>query len=163
MPSDNPCVIRPARLEDGPRLLSMMRQLAEFEGYAEDFAVTLKELERRLFVNRDFGVYVAESDGLAVGMLVYYSLPFTYDLTPWIYVKELFIEQQYRYLGLGGKLMTALARECLRKGGRKIRWDVLTTNEPAAMFYRSQGAKCEDNWRIFSLNASDISKLAGYA
>ncbi|BFM10631.1 GNAT family N-acetyltransferase [Simiduia litorea] len=160
MPDHRLVTVRPALAEDGPRILSMMGSLAAFEGYADDFAVTLEALEQRLFIQRDFSVLVADVNGSAVGMLVYYSLPFSYDLTPWLYMKELFVEPHLRNLGVGKKLLASLARECQNAGGRKIRWDVLASNEPAARFYKAQGAVDNEHWRLFSLDAAAIANLA---
>lgn len=75
-------VIRHAQRSDIAALLSMMTALAKFEGYAEKFRVTATELEIRLFNHQDFKVLIAELAGQPLGMLVYYHLPFSYDLKP---------------------------------------------------------------------------------
>ncbi len=155
----NTTIIRQAELSDIDRILSLMLALAEFEGYADQFVVTKADLEQRLFTKKDFSVLVAERNQNAVAILVYYILPFTYDLKPWFYIKELFVDAEYRSEGLGKKLMIGLAKEAKKQGCSKIRWDVLSTNEPAKTFYQSLGASHDDDWALFSLSSKKISQL----
>ncbi len=152
--------IRHAERRDSDELLSMMIQLAEFEGYADGFKVTKSELEKRLFDAQDFCVLIAEVDGRASGMLVYYYLPFTYDLTPWVMIKELFVEEAHRSKGLAKKLMVALSKVCTEIGSHKIRWDVLSSNIKAKQFYESLGAESNDTWELYSMGEKAIAALS---
>ena len=153
-------IIRQALPEDGAALLDLMQQLAVFEGYRENFRVTLDDLSQRLFERQDFCVLVAEVDGQLAGMLVYYFLPFSYDLTPWILVKELFVAPGWRGKNIGQQLMVALAQHAVTAGSHKIRWDVLATNDNAKAFYRALGAQSDDDWELFSLSRPAIEQLA---
>lgn len=144
--------IRPAQRSDIAALLSMMKALAVFEGYAGQFRVTAPELEKRLFGCRDFDVLVAERSQNPCGMLVYYTLPYTYDLQPWVYMKELFVQDHERCRGTGRALMQALIRECQQRGVSRIRWDVLSNNLNAHTFYQSLGGKPADDWQLYYLN-----------
>lgn len=152
--------IRHAERRDSDELLSMMIQLAEFEGYADGFRVTKPELEKRLFESEDFCVLIAEVDGRASGMLVYYYLPFTYDLTPWVMIKELFVKNECRSRGVAKRLMTALAKVCVEQGSRKIRWDVLSSNIKAKRFYESLGAESSDTWELYGMGEKAIAALS---
>ncbi len=153
-------VIRKALPSDCDKLLQMMIKLAEFEGYLKDFSVTRSELEKRLFQKKDFQVLIAQANGSVAGMLVYYWLPFSYDLKPWAYMKELFVEDDYRSMGLGKMLMKNFARECVKNGCSKIRWDVLSANDPAKNFYISLGANLANEWLLFTMNKQNICSLA---
>ena len=142
---------RPAQRSDIAALLAMMKALAVFEGYTDEFRVTAAELEKRLFDYRDFEVLVAEQFGRPCGMLVYYRLPFTYDLKPWVYMKELFVQEHVRSAGVGKALMQHLFAECNQQGVSKIRFDVLTSNVRAQDFYQSLGARADTDWQLFSV------------
>lgn len=152
--------IRQAERRDSEELLSMMIQLAEFEGYADGFRVTKPELEKRLFEDKDFCVLIAEVDGRASGMLVYYYLPFTYDLRPWVMIKELFVKDECRSRGVAKRLMTALAKVCVEQGSQKIRWDVLSSNVNAKRFYESLGAESSDTWELYGMGDKAIAALS---
>ncbi len=152
--------IRHAERRDSDELLSMMIQLAEFEGYADGFRVTKSELDKRLFDAKDFCVLIAEVDGRISGMLVYYYLPFTYDLTPWVMIKELFVKGECRSRGVAKSLMAALAKNCVEQGSQKIRWDVLSSNIKAKRFYESLGAESSELWEFYSMGGKAIAALS---
>lgn len=157
---DGGVTVRHAERRDCDELLSMMIRLAEFEGYADGFRVTKPELEKRLFDAKDFCVLIAEVDGRVSGMLVYYFLPFTYDLTPWVMIKELFVNDGYRSRGIAKSLMAALAKVCVEQGSQKIRWDVLSSNIRAKRFYESLGAELSDAWELYGMGEKAIAALS---
>lgn len=113
-------IVRPARPDDCTAILAMMRELARFEGYESEFRVTEKALHDGLFEQRQFHVLTASREGAVVGLLTYYFLPFTYDLSPWIYIKELYADKNYRSQGVGSALMKQLAAICRENGGSKF-------------------------------------------
>ena len=152
-------VVRPARPDDCAAILAMMRELARFEGYESEFRVTAKALHDGLFRQRQFHVLTASREGALVGLLTYYFLPFTYDLSPWIYIKELYVDKNHRSQGVGRALMKQVAAICRENGGSKIRWDVLSDNDTAKIFYLSLGAACEQRWALFSLDKNRLTNL----
>lgn len=145
-------VIRTACEEDLPEVLTLMRQLAEFEGYASSFKVTWQELKQRLIVNHDFEVLVAELENRVAGILVFYTLPFTFDLQPWFYIKELVVKPEYQSRGVGRALMGRLTDLASQRSVTKIRWEVLSDNLAAQNFYSALGAQHNSQWQLFSLD-----------
>ncbi|WP_444887603.1 GNAT family N-acetyltransferase [Microbulbifer sp. VAAC004] len=147
-------LIRNAKPSDIRQLLEMMRGLAKFEGYLDKFKVTEEELNNRLFKRADFQCLVAEDSGVAIGYLVFYALPFTYDLTPWLWIKELYVvgNKEYRRKGVGRALMGYLIKEAYERGSAKIKWEVLSTNVDAQAFYQQLGGAPEQKWQIWSLS-----------
>ncbi len=152
--------IRTPELHESKDVLRLMIGLAEFESYIHDFKVTEKELIQRLFKNQDFNVLVASVDGKLMGILTYYYLPFTYDLRPWMIIKELFVEPAARSQQLGGRLMARAAAICIENNGSKIKWDVLNSNEAASKFYRQLGAKADEEWQGYYLSNKALAQLA---
>ena len=145
------CRIRRAQPGDEPRLLLLMQALAEFEGYLSAFCVTEQALTEVMFQTGQVQALVAEDQQQLIAMLVFYQLPFSYDLKPWWYIKELYVKPAYRSQQLGQQLMQQLIRDCQAQGGSKIRWDVLSTNQRAKAFYQSQGGAHDQQWELFSL------------
>lgn len=141
------------RIEPGDtqEVLLLMRELAVFEGYIKDFKVTATELHQRVFINQDFNVLVAETNENIEGILVYYYLPFSYDLTPWITMKELFVSEGFRHQKVGQKLMLRLSEIACQSGSSRIQWLVLKDNETAKHFYQSLGAVHNQQWETYSL------------
>ncbi|MBZ7922349.1 hypothetical protein [Ensifer adhaerens] len=92
----SPLTIRPFEHRDVADVLRLMRGLAVFEGYIDKFCVTEADLVGHgLGANPRFGVLVAERGGRAVGIAVYYVIPWTYDLKPTLVVKELSSMKQH--------------------------------------------------------------------
>jgi ribosomal protein S18 acetylase RimI-like enzyme len=141
-------IIRQAKSKDSDQLINLMKELALFEGYSDNFKITKKTIEEQ--INHVFFALVAESDKQLVGYLLYYFLPFTYDLTPWLFIKELFVDDKYRGLKIGKKLMQQAEQMCQQKGGSRMTWSVLSSNYRAQKFYQSLGASHDNEWQIYS-------------
>jgi GNAT superfamily N-acetyltransferase len=155
-------VIRYATAADASQLLSMMKQLAVFEGYADQFKVTERVLLERglastanMHTTAQFTAIVAASDGIEnsklLGYAVVYEIPFTFDLRPILVLKELFVAEDSRSGGLGGALMQAVLAHAHAGLCGRLKWDVLPSNEHAKAFYRRWGGQpvCDwEAWRI---------------
>jgi ribosomal protein S18 acetylase RimI-like enzyme len=147
LPTTMTSEVRPFRLEDVPALLKLMISLAEFERYADRFAVTEADLiERGLSTDPQFYALVAERDKVLVGYAVYYLIPFTFTLEPRAVMKELFVVESARGVGVGGLLFDALCTEARARGANEVHWLVLPSNEAATRFYRAHGGARDDEW-----------------
>jgi GNAT superfamily N-acetyltransferase len=155
-------VIRKAAEADIPKLLPLMRELAEFEKYAVDFAVTEEVLREQGFGRSppDFHCLIAEEGDELIGFLVYYFVLFTYRVKPNLIIKELYIAKQHRSRGVGKLLMKAAAREAARAGFGMIKWWVATWNERGIEFYKRLGAKIDSDWHEFQLSEKALRDLA---
>ena len=155
--------IRAATIGDISRLLLLMRGLAEFEGYADRFAVTEETLAEQGFRRSppDFECLVAESpDGALAGMLVFYMIPFTFTARPTFYMKELYIAAEHRGHGVGAELMRAAAAEAERRGCGLMKWQVSNWNVAAASFYTRLGATPDPVWVDYTLDVQALAALA---
>lgn len=154
--------VRPAVVTDVPALLPLMRGLAEYEGYADRFAVTEETLVSAGFAKTppDFECLVAETDsGSLAGMLVYYMIPFTFTTKPTLFVKELYVDAEWRSSGVGSAIMRAAAAEAVRRNCGLMKWQVARWNADAARFYRRLGAKDDPEWVDFSLTLAACAAL----
>ena len=139
-----------------------MRQLAEFEKYADDFAVTEHVLREQGFHRSppDFHCLVAEEGSDLVGFLVYHFVAFTYRAKPNLIIKELYIAGQHRSRGVGKLLMKAVAKEAAFIGCGMIKWWVAKWNERGIEFYKQLGAKIDGDWHEFQLSEKAFRDLA---
>ncbi|HEY2144011.1 MAG TPA: GNAT family N-acetyltransferase [Candidatus Udaeobacter sp.] len=155
-------MIRKAAEPDIPKLLPLMRELAEFEKYAGDFVVTEEVLREQGFHRSppDFHCLIAEESGELVGFLVYYFIPFTYRAKPNLVIKELYIAERHRSRGIGKLLMKAAAREAARAGCGMIKWWVAKWNERGIDFYKQLGARIDSDWHEFQLPEKSFRDLA---
>lgn len=148
-------MIRLAVASDASQLLSLMRGLAQFEGYDDRFAVTVDALLERGFSPQrppEFIAWVAAMDGNLVGYALIYVIPFTFDLRPTLVLKELFIDASARGRNFGRGLMQAVIEHGRSMNARLIRWQVLPSNEPAKDFYRQHGACVDADWENWFLD-----------
>jgi len=154
--------IRKAVETDISNLLPLMRELAEFENYGTDFAVTEDVLREQGFRRSppDFYCLIAEERGELVGFLVYYFVPFTYRAKPNLIVKELYIVDGYRSRGVGKLLMKAVAKEAEQGGCGMIKWYVAKWNDRGIQFYERLGATIDPNWHEFQMSEKVFRDLA---
>ena len=154
--------IRKAIESDISNLLPLMRELAEFENYGTDFAVTEDVLREQGFRRSppDFYCLIAEERGELVGFLVYYFVPFTYRAKPNLIVKELYIADGYRSRGVGKLLMKAVAKEAEQGGCGMIKWHVAKWNDRGIQFYERLGATIDPNWHEFQMSETVFRDLA---
>ena len=94
--------VRLAVPEDTDCLLELMKGLARYEDYIDQFAVTRESiLEHGFGDERLFTAFVAEHDDELVGMAVTYPIHWTYTLRPKLVLKELFVVEGARSMGVG--------------------------------------------------------------
>lgn len=148
-------VVRLAQLADAEPLLALMRELAEFEGYAEHFKVTTADLLARGLAPAaapQFTALVAERAGPGlVGYAVIVETPFTVDLRPTLTLKELYVRADARGTGAGAALFDQVLAHGRARGAGRLKWDVLPTNEAARAFYRRAGGAPDPDWERWIL------------
>ena len=148
--------VRLAERGDVDGLLELMRGLARFEEYIDDFAVTRESvLEHGFGEQRLFTSFVAERDDDLVGMAVVYTIPWTYTLRPKVVLKELFVVETARNLGAGKALMAAVVSHARSIDAADLIWTVMEGNREAEGFYRALGASPDLKWNNWSLNLDD--------
>jgi GNAT superfamily N-acetyltransferase len=154
--------IRKAIESDIPQLLPLMRDLAEFEKYADAFAITEDILREQGFRQSrpDFQCLVAEENGSLIGMLVYYFVAFTYRAKPNLIIKELYVDESHRSNGVGNLLMKGAAQEAKCAGCGVIKWWVAKWNKRSIEFYERLGAKIDHDWYEFQMAEEAFRKLA---
>ncbi len=147
-------VIRYATADDATSLILLMKQLAAFEGYLDQFTVTETDLlERGLNAQRpQFTALVCQSNcGDLIGYAVVYVIPFTFDLAPTLVLKELFVAHVARSGGVGAGLMNAVINHARIEGCRLLKWEVLRSNKPAKQFYAQLGGMHDIAWENWIL------------
>ena len=143
--------VRRAGRHDATALLALMRELARFEGYLDQFRVSENDLLERGLGQaslQEFTAFVAESgSGALLGNAVVHTVPFTFDLRPTLVLKELYVDGGTRGVGIGQALMAAVMAEGTTQGCARLKWDVLPGNLHAQAFYRSLGGAPDTQWQ----------------
>jgi GNAT superfamily N-acetyltransferase len=138
--------IREGRKEDLPRVLELVKELAEYEKALDQVSNTVAAMEEDGFgANAVFGFYVAERERQIVGLSLYY-----YRYSTWkgrrLYLEDIVVTEQERGKGLGKLLFDRTMQHALDKGCTGMMWQVLDWNEPAIAFYKKYGSKLDGEW-----------------
>jgi GNAT superfamily N-acetyltransferase len=150
-----PPAIRPARPEDVPAIVGLIRELAAFEQIEHLAQATPETLHPHLFGEKPVAeCLVADAPGDATpgGPLVAFALYFTNFSTflakPGLYLEDLYVQPAHRGGGLGRALLVRLAQIAVARGCGRFEWCVLDWNVDAQAFYRKMGATMKDEWRL---------------
>ena len=156
--------IRPARVQDVPIILQLIRDLATYERAPDQVTATEEQLVDVLFGDKPAAdVLLAFEGDSPVGFAVYF-----YNFSTWLgraglYLEDLFVKPQDRGKGYGRALLVELAKIARDRGCGRMEWAVLDWNEPAIKFYRALGAQPMHEWTVFRLTSEEIAKLADAA
>lgn len=154
--------IREATSNDVPLILSLIRDLAEYERAPDEVVATEESLREALFGERPAAeVLLAEESGMAVGFALFFHNFSTWLGRRGVYLEDLFVRPSARGKGYGRALLVRLAQIAAERSCGRLEWAVLDWNEPAIKFYRKLGARPNDEWTIFRLTGEGIRALAG--
>ena len=153
--------IRTTTEADVPIILSLIRELAEYERSPDAVVATEAGLRDVLFgANRSAEVLLGLENGEPVGFAVYFYNFSTWLGRPGLYLEDLFVRPDVRGKGYGRALLERLAQIALERGCGRMEWAVLDWNDPAIQFYRKLGAEPMNEWTVFRLTKEGIAKLA---
>ena len=153
-------MIREAEPSDVPVVLELVRELATYEREPDAVVATEQDLHAALFgADPSAGCQVATVDGAVVGFALWYRTFSTWQGKPGLWLEDLFVRPEHRASGLGKDLLVSLARICVARGWSRFEWWVLDWNEPAQGFYRSLGARPEDEWTVWRVDGDPLAEL----
>lgn len=135
--------VREATEEDFPAILSLIKELAEYERSPDAVTNSVEQMKRE---QNHFSCFVAEQpDGTIAGMALFFTVYFTW-VGKSIYLEDIIVSQAYRQMGIGMALMKRVIRRAQDENCKRVRWQVLDWNEPAISFYRKCGAEISGDW-----------------
>ncbi|MFC4112208.1 GNAT family N-acetyltransferase [Nonomuraea zeae] len=154
-------MIRPATPDDVPEIVSMIRELAEYEKAAHEVRVTEEGLRATLFGDGPAAfAHIAEHDGEVAGFTLWFLTFSTWRGVHGIYMEDLYVRPQHRGGGYGRALMAELAGICAERGYQRLEWAVLDWNEPSIGFYDKLGGLRQDEWLTYRLTDEPLRRLA---
>ncbi|MDB5689223.1 MAG: N-acetyltransferase [Sphingomonas bacterium] len=153
--------VRRAVAGDEREILRMIVALATFERAGEAVEATEESLAALMFGD-DPNVFadIAEVDGRAVGLAVWFLNFSTWTGRHGVYLEDLFVDPDARRQGVAQALFGALAQEAARRGCARIDCAVLDWNRSAMDFYESLGARRSEGWQPWRLDGAALAALA---
>jgi len=151
--------IRTGRKEDLPRVLELIKELAEYEKAPHEVINTVELMEKDGFgPNPIFGFFVAESENTIVGISLYY-----WRYSTWkgkrLYLEDLVVSESVRGQGTGKLLFDRTMKHAVDEDCSGMIWQVLDWNEPAINFYKKYGSKLDGEWINASLERDQLIAL----
>jgi GNAT superfamily N-acetyltransferase len=151
--------IREGKKTDLPRVLELVKELAEYEKAPHEVINTVAQMEEDGFgANPIFGFFVAEKDIEIIGLSLYY-----WRYSTWkgkrLYLEDIIVTEKQRGGGVGKLLFDRTMKHALDTHCTGMMWQVLEWNEPAINFYKKYGAKLDDEWTNCNLERSQIEYL----
>jgi GNAT superfamily N-acetyltransferase len=154
-------VVRLATAGDVPTILRFIRGLAEYEKLAHEVVADEAQLHATLFGARPAAeVVLAERAGAPVGFALFFQSYSTFLARPGLYLEDLFVDPAARGFGVGGALMSSLAKIAVARGYGRFEWSVLDWNQPALEFYASLGAVPQSEWTVQRVTGAPLAALA---
>ena len=145
----NEVLVRPARPEDGPVFVSLVRALAEFEklpGPTEDAANRL--IEDAFGSAPRYTLTMADVGGDTVAYAVTFDTYSTFRARPSLFLEDLFVHPRGRRRGVGSAMLKYLRERAEQNGYGRFEWNVLDWNVDAIRFYEGLGAEILPSWRV---------------
>ena len=151
--------IRVGGKSDLPNILNLIKELAEFEKAPEEVEVTVAEMENWGFgANKLFDFFVAEQNGITVGLALYY-----YKYSTWkgkcLFLEDIIVTEKMRGAGIGKLLFDKIVEVAKNEKVRRLEWQVLDWNEPAIKFYKKYNATLDPEWLNGKLTNHQLAKL----
>jgi GNAT superfamily N-acetyltransferase len=152
----NGITIRSGIQTDLPRVLELIKELAEYERAPNEVTNTVDLMIRDGFgPNPVYGFFVAEDKGHLIGLSLYY-----WRYSTWkgkrLYLEDIIVTEKERGRGIGKLLFDTTMKKAVEENCTGMMWQVLDWNEPAINFYKKYGSKIEDGWLNCNLESNQI-------
>jgi len=162
--------LRSATPEDTPIIRRFIEDLAQYEKLANQMIATDESLRATLFESNPpqaeviLAFLTSENDDnpekTPAGFALFFHNYSTFLGRRGLYLEDLFVQPQYRGLGIGKQLLAELAKIAVQRNCGRMEWAVLNWNEPAINFYKSLGAQPMDEWTTFRLTGESLHNVA---
>ena len=153
--------IRPAIENDAGTILSLIKELADFERLSHEVVASEDDIRRSLFGAHPFAeALIGEYEEIAVSFALFFYNFSTFIGKPGIYLEDLYVKPEYRKHGFGRKMLVHIARLAKERNCGRFEWSVLDWNEPAIRTYDRLNAKPMQEWVLYRLTGEALDKLA---
>ncbi len=151
--------IRVGEKKDLSNILNLIKELAEYEKAPAEVEVTISEMENWGFgPNKLFDFFVAEQNGVTVGLALYY-----YKYSTWkgkcLFLEDIIVTEKMRGAGIGKLLFDKIVEVAKSEKVRRLEWQVLDWNEPAIKFYKKYNATLDPEWLNGKLTNHQLNLL----
>lgn len=160
-PESDPVTIRRAVAGDAATIARLVKRLAESTGHVHKVTSDADDFLRHGFGERPaFYGFLAEQDGRACGMSLWFYQFSSWRGRPGAYLQDLYVDEALRGSGLGRRLLAYTAEAALKDGADHMRLSVATDNDGARAFYDRLGFTYRDDECIYQVAGAPLDALA---
>lgn len=146
---------------DLPAVFELMTDFAAHEKLSEYLTLDANAYVEAMFGPNAFVEGLVALDGESiVGFALFYPCFATFRSIPGMFLEDLYLSEKARGMGLGDKLIRAVARRAKERGFERIDLHVLEWNARAIEFYKKRGADVDSSDRHFRFVDEAFEKLA---
>jgi GNAT superfamily N-acetyltransferase len=154
-------MIRPAIEEDAPVILSLIKELAEYEHLSHEVVASVNDIRKTLFGKRPFAeTLIGEVERLPVSFALFFYNFSTFLGKPGIYLEDLYVQPEHRGKGFGSKMLAHIAALAKERNCGRFEWSVLKWNSPAIRTYEKLDATPMKEWTLYRLSGEALDRLA---
>ena len=155
-------LIRPATKNDASIIISLIKELAEYERLSQEVEATEDDIRRSLFGDRPFAeALIGEYECHPISFALFFYNYSTFLGKPGIYLEDLYVKPEHRGNGFGRKMLVHIARLAKERNCGRFEWSVLDWNTPAIRTYEKLNAKPMREWILYRLTGEALERLAG--
>ena len=153
--------IRPAKEEDAPVILSLIKELAEYEHLSHEVVASANDIRETLFGRRPFAeTLIGEYEGIPISFALFFYNFSTFLGKPGIYLEDLYVQPEHRGKGFGSKMLAHIAALAKERNCGRFEWSVLNWNIPAIRTYEKLDATPMKEWVLYRLSGEALDRLA---
>ena len=146
--------------EDISLILTLIKELADYEGMLSEVIATEELLEEWLFEKQKAEVLIGEIDGNPISFALFFHNFSTFLGKPGIYLEDLYVLPEMRGKGIGTSMLSFLAKLALERKCGRLEWACLDWNKPSIQFYKQLGATPLEDWTVYRVQNETLQTLA---
>jgi GNAT superfamily N-acetyltransferase len=144
---------------DVTHALQLVKELAAYEKAPDEVEVTPEEMKAWGFgADKQFDFFVAEANGLIVGLALYY-----FKYSTWkgkcLFLEDIIVTESYRGKGIGKLLFDKVVQISRETTVRRMEWQVLDWNVTAIDFYKKYNANLDGEWINCKLTNHQLERM----
>lgn len=153
-------IIKEATKEDLSAILTLVKELAEYEHMLDYVSCDEKTYKEAFFKHHYAKALVLEYDKQIIGYAMYFYTFSSFLGHGGLWLEDLYIRPEFRKMGFGKELFKYLGQICKEKNLKRLEWVCLHENQLGKDFYaRLKAQDMNEKWIIYRLEGKNLDDL----